>query len=460
MRTKEENFKCVSTLGGIKSLAVVWTLLVVLSFVWYIYTQNKLKFEYALGEARDSFARELLLIDRLAGKQSVRPGEGPLAPPDSGAPRLPSADLNDKNIFPGRHAINCLNMPSSYMRLTSLNPLQDSNLPDEWEKAALEKLASGKNEVFSIDIRDGRKYLRFMGPVTHLDECYVCHNNQAGNQNGISITLPLEPAAQIVEGHFIETGLSYVAFWLIGLAGLIWAVRRITRQQRLNYSVQRELTRIRSAVECASEAILITDENGHAVYTNPAFVLLFSQTLDELQNAGIDVIFDEPAITMHINEVLNGKVDFWEGEAVVLAAGKRKIPAWCRFSRIYDESGEYDGMRLMLTDMTQTKKNQEESLQRERLSAALALAGATCHEINQPLQAALGYSELAIMNGKACTCGKANVQSLVTIREQVLRVAGIVKKLHGISRYRTANYVGQSHIVDLEKSSTPDAPSE
>lgn len=460
MREKKDNYESVSIPGGIKSLAVVWSLLVALSFVWYIYTQNKLKFEYALGEARDSFTRELLLIDWLAGKRTVRPGEGPLAPPDSGALRSPEKGFSGSAFLQGRHAVTCMGMPNFYLRITSLKPLKENNLPDEWEKTALEKLAAGKNEVFSIDVSDGRKYLRYMGPVAQLDECCSCHNNQMGNQNGISITLPLEPAAQMVKGHFLEAGLSYIAFWLIGLAGLFWAFSRITRQQRLNSIVQRELTRIRSAVECASEAILITDENGHAVYTNPAFILLFNQTLEELKNAGIDVIFAEPDVTQHITEILNGKADFWEGESVVLAAGGRKITAWCRFSRIYDESGEYDGMRLMLTDMTEAKKSQEESLQRERLSAALALAGAACHEINQPLQAALGYSELAIMSGKACTCGKTNVQSLMTIREQVLRVAGIVKKLHGISRYRTANYVGQSHIVDLEKSSTPDTPSE
>ncbi|MCE5273309.1 DUF3365 domain-containing protein [bacterium] len=448
------------TRGGIRSLALVWTMLVALSFAWFCYTQRNLKEEYALNEARESFKRELLLMDWLTGKRDTSQVQTPFSAPQQTGAGVTAATLDRLRISSGHFSVACFGVTGAFLHLTSQQPLDEENRPDDWEREALVQLAGGSSEVHAVARKEGHNYLRFMGPVKWADECSTCHGGRDGVQNGLSISLPLDGPTRVARMHLLETGLSYLVLWVIGLSGLLWVGLRFGRQRRVHSEVQRELTRIRSAVECASEAILITDESGQAVYTNPAFILLFSRTLEDMKSGGIDALFDEPAAATHVTDILDGKLDFWEGEVLVLATERRQIPAWCRFSRIYDSGGFNDGMRLMFTDMTETKKNQEESLKRERLSAALALAGATCHEINQPLQAALGYSELAIMNAKACTCGKSNTQSLVTIREQVLRVADIVKKLHGISRYRTADYVGKSHIVDLEKSSSTEPPGE
>jgi signal transduction histidine kinase len=37
-------------------------------------------------------------------------------------------------------------------------------------------------------------------------------------------------------------------------------------------------------------------------------------------------------------------------------------------------------------------------MHREKLQAVLELAGAVCHELNQPIQAILGHSELLLMD--------------------------------------------------------------
>ncbi len=456
----EEKEDISITRGGIRSLALVWTVLVALSFAWFVYTQRNLKEEYALNEARESFNRELSLMNWLTGKREASQGQMSFSepqPPDSGVTELA---LKRLRMSSGHFSIACFGVTGAYLHLTSQNPLDQENTPDDWERVALAQLAGGSSEVHTVAQKDGRKYLRYMGPVPWSNECSNCHGPRDSVQSGLSISLPLDGPAKVARMHLLETGFSYLLLWLIGLAGLLWAGQRLGRQRLVHSEVQRELARIRSAVECASEAILITDEPGQAVYTNPAFILLFNRTLDDIKSGGIGALFADPVAAQHVSDIQDGKLDFWEGEVLALAAEGRRIPSWCRFSRIYDSMGDNDGMRLMFTDMTETKKNQEESLKRERLSAALALAGATCHEINQPLQAALGYSELAIMNARACTCGRSNTQSLITIREQVLRVADIVKKLHGISRYRTADYVGQSHIVDLEKSSSNEPSAE
>jgi len=74
------------------------------------------------------------------------------------------------------------------------------------------------------------------------------------------------------------------------------------------------------------------------------------------------------------------------------------------------------------------------------------MAGAVCHEINQPLQAILGYSELLLMGSESRPREKRNVHS---IKSQATRLGRITRKLSGITRYRTVDYPGNTKIIDI-----------
>ena len=84
----------------------------------------------------------------------------------------------------------------------------------------------------------------------------------------------------------------------------------------------------------------------------------------------------------------------------------------------------------------------------ERLQGALEMAGAVCHEFNQPLQALLGYAELLLIKLPKDTPG---YERIVSIREEVDRMGRLNHKLMGITRYETKDYVVGEKIIDLEK---------
>lgn len=80
------------------------------------------------------------------------------------------------------------------------------------------------------------------------------------------------------------------------------------------------------------------------------------------------------------------------------------------------------------------------------------LAGATAHELNQPLTSVLGYAELA----KRKLSNFPEVQHILdVILSETERIAAIVRKLGGLTRYETKSYVGEQRIVDLDRSSDP-----
>ena len=95
-------------------------------------------------------------------------------------------------------------------------------------------------------------------------------------------------------------------------------------------------------------------------------------------------------------------------------------------------------------------RSETERIYREKLQAVLETAGAICHEMNQPMMAISGHTELLMdtLDPSDPTC-----QKIGKIKSQVERMSAITQKLMGITRYETKDYVQGERIVDIEKSS-------
>jgi len=121
-------------------------------------------------------------------------------------------------------------------RLTSLRPLRPANLPDAWERQALERFAqSGKgvltNEISSTEIRQGERYFRMMRPLVTNRSCLQCHEEKGRKEGelrgGISVTVPMSRFA--TPGESRNVALAHLGLWLIGLTGLHLGARDVQR---------------------------------------------------------------------------------------------------------------------------------------------------------------------------------------------------------------------------------------
>lgn len=101
---------------------------------------------------------------------------------------------------------------------------------------------------------------------------------------------------------------------------------------------------------------------------------------------------------------------------------------------------------MIIADISQREFAQKERYEKERLHGVLEMAGAVCHEINQPLQAILGYSELLLMGSKS---DDLKDNKLNSIKLQALKLGEITKKLSNIAHYSTRDYPGNTKIVDI-----------
>lgn len=102
------------------------------------------------------------------------------------------------------------------------------------------------------------------------------------------------------------------------------------------------------------------------------------------------------------------------------------------------------------------KKVEHERIQKEKLQGVIEMAGAVCHEINQPMQVVCGYSDLLLED-----ISKDNPihKDLSIIKGQIVKMGEITKKLMMITQYKTRDYIEGRKIIDIDKASKETASS-
>jgi len=96
------------------------------------------------------------------------------------------------------------------------------------------------------------------------------------------------------------------------------------------------------------------------------------------------------------------------------------------------------------------KNSKKEQLRRRKLEGVLEMAGAVCHEMNQPMQIILGNSDLLLMHIPE---NKQLYEKINKIREGIDRMRIITSKIKNITKYETKDYIGGIKIIDIEKAS-------
>ena len=94
------------------------------------------------------------------------------------------------------------------------------------------------------------------------------------------------------------------------------------------------------------------------------------------------------------------------------------------------------------------KKLEKKLLEEEKLSGVLEMAGAVCHELNQPIQVVSGYSELLLMDMEKDNSAYPYIKM---IKEQTDEMGSITRKLMRITKYETQDYIEGNRIIDIDK---------
>lgn len=117
--------------------------------------------------------------------------------------------------------------------------------------------------------------------------------------------------------------------------------------------------RIGSAVNSASDSVVISDEHFNILYLNKAFQEKFNYTIDDLNKKdGFKRLFiDQETYKELWVKVQNHQS--WSGEMPMLTKSGLFIQILLRINSIFDESGKFIGAIAVHTDITELKKTEE-----------------------------------------------------------------------------------------------------
>jgi len=120
--------------------------------------------------------------------------------------------------------------------------------------------------------------------------------------------------------------------------------------------MEEALARIQKAVDSSSEAIGITNSEGHHIYQNAALTKMLGYTKDELASSPLPVIaYEDPQKGYEIfKTILQGKS--CSGETVMVSKEGRNVEVSYHADAVRDENGTIIGLIGIHTDITERKR--------------------------------------------------------------------------------------------------------
>ena len=171
----------------------------------------------------------------------------------------------------------------------------------------------------------------------------------------------------------------------------------ITERRAMEKRLYQQQEFARRLVDSFPDLILVVDANRRYNFVSPKVKEIIGFDAAEVTGLsfGERVVPDErPALLSLFEDVLAARKLFGSVEIGVRhkEGGIRRLR--CHFSPLYAESGTIEGVVISARDVTEVKRLEEQLIQAEKLAAMGQMLAGVAHELNNPLTAILGVSEL------------------------------------------------------------------
>ena len=214
------------------------------------------------------------------------------------------------------------------------------------------------------------------------------------------------------------------------------AVMDITERREIERRLRQQQEFARRLVDNFPDMILVLDTNKQYTFVSPRCREILGFEPQEIAALGFGHCAhpeDMPTVRMLYDDIVGGRRTFETLEVRV----RRKQGDWRRvlfnFSPLSDESGNIEGVVLSGRDVTDLKRLEEQLIQAEKLAAMGQMLAGVAHELNNPLTAVLGVTEL-LRERASQVSDESFTRQLDLTHRQARRAARIVQNLLEFSR--------------------------
>ena len=233
----------------------------------------------------------------------------------------------------------------------------------------------------------------------------------------------------------------------------------ITEDKQAEKALRESEEKYRRIINTTSEGYWLSDPDFKTLEVNDAICEILGYSRDEmLGKTAFDFADEENRTIIAKQAATREEVDHRIFEMTFKAKDGRDVRMHVNATSIRDTAGKLIGSFAFLTDMTESKRIEQQLIQTQKMEAVGVLAGGVAHDFNNIVTGIMGHCFLALNKVPE---GHAARGSLEQIEGAGKRATNLVQQLLAFSRRRKADrqlvnlhdVVGE--VIDLIRASVP-----
>jgi len=242
---------------------------------------------------------------------------------------------------------------------------------------------------------------------------------------------------------------------------VILSFRDVTGERALEGELRKTKDFLEKLIDSTVDAIVAADVSGDVVLFNQGAERIYGYTAEEVVGKmTVEALYPDGGarqVMRMLRSMSYGGVGRLEQtRREIVNKDRELVPVNMTASMIYGDGDEvatvgiFSDLRDRIRIEQRLLQAQEKLQVTEKQAVVAQLAGTAAHELNQPLQSIIGYTQLILRQSEP---DDAHVRAVNVVLRESERMAEIVRKIGRITDYETKEYVGGASILDLEKSS-------
>lgn len=212
------------------------------------------------------------------------------------------------------------------------------------------------------------------------------------------------------------------------------ALLDVSERREIEHRLHQQQEFARRLVDCFPDMILALDREGNYTFMSPSITeILGYESGQGFRRSIAEAVHEEDRAQLvgAFKDLLQGRQNFAALEARVRHRNGEWRVIRAHFSPLHDEKGNIEGVVVSGRDITALKRLEQQLIQSEKLAAMGQMLAGVAHELNNPLTAILGVSELL---RDRLGLDEASRRQLDLTHRQARRAARIVQNLLEFSR--------------------------
>lgn len=243
--------------------------------------------------------------------------------------------------------------------------------------------------------------------------------------------------------------------------------RDVTERRQLEAQLRRAKEFLDRVIDSTVDGIVVADLRGRVRIFNQGASRITGYSAEEvLGHLPVWRLFAERE-AVHImaelrSDQFGGPGRLLQARRTIVGKGGEPIPVALTAAMIRDGARElatvgiFQDLRERIFMEENLRKTQHQLAETQKQAVLVELAGTTAHELNQPLTSVMGYAGLLKQKLPGEYVELHRFADVLLLESE--RMADIVRKIGRITLYETQSYIGETRILDLNKSAGEPAP--